>query len=55
MNFAISPKLHDEFKEATAANYEGMSQVIVRFIRQYVEKYQAKQAAGVLPKKRGRQ
>ena len=54
MNFAISPQLHDEFKEATAANYEKMSQVIVRFIRGYVDEYRAKQASSVRPKKRGR-
>ena len=50
MSFAIDPKLHDEFKEATAAQYEKMSQVIVRFIKQYVDDYHAKEAARGLKK-----
>jgi len=54
MSFAIDRKLHDQFQEATAAQYEKMSQVIVRFIKQYVDEYQAKQASRGLPKKGGR-
>ena len=53
MSFAIDPKLHDQFKKATAAQYENMSQVIVRFIKQYVDEYQAKEAGRRLPKKGG--
>jgi hypothetical protein len=53
MSFAIDPKLHDQFKEATNAQYEKMSQVIVRFIKQYVDDYHAKQATSG-QKKRGR-
>jgi metal-responsive CopG/Arc/MetJ family transcriptional regulator len=54
MSFAIDPKLHDQFKEATAAQYEKMSQVIVRFIKQYVDEYQAKQSLHGVSKKGGR-
>jgi hypothetical protein len=46
MNINVELSLHDAFKAATAAKGENMTDVLMRFIQQYVEKY------GFEPKKK---
>jgi hypothetical protein len=38
MNINIEATLHDQFKAATAARGENMTDVLLEFIEQYVEK-----------------
>ncbi len=38
MNLNVEVNLHDAFKAATAAQGENMTDVLIRFITQYVEK-----------------
>jgi hypothetical protein len=40
MNFHIDAKLHDAFKATTAAQGENMTDVLLRFIKEYVQKNQ---------------
>jgi hypothetical protein len=47
MNINVDVSLHDAFKAATAAKGENMTDVLMDFIKQYVEKY------GFEPKKKG--
>jgi hypothetical protein len=47
MNINVEVSLHDAFKAATAAKGENMTDVLMQFIQQYVEKY------GFEPKKKG--
>lgn len=47
MNINVEVSLHDAFKAATAAKGENMTDVLLAFIQQYVEKY------GYDPKKKG--
>ena len=47
MNINVEVSLHDAFKAATAAKGENMTDVLLTFIQQYVEKY------GFEPKKKG--
>lgn len=48
MNLNVPVELHDSFKAATAAQGENMTDVLLRFIEDYVAKN------GVAPKKKGR-
>ncbi len=48
MNVNIEASLHDAFKAATAAQGENMTDVILQFIRSYVEKN------GLKPARKGR-
>lgn len=48
MNLNLPIPLHDAFKAATAVQGENMTDVITKFIEDYVAKY------GVEPKKKGR-
>ncbi len=48
MNVNLEVSLHDAFKAATAARGENMTDVLMRFIEDYVAKN------GVAPKKKGR-
>ncbi len=48
MNLNVEVSLHDAFKAATAAQGENMTDVLLRFIEDYVAKN------GVTPKKKGR-
>jgi hypothetical protein len=48
MNINVPVDRHDEFKAATAAQGENMTDVLLKFIEDYVAKY------GVEPKKKGR-
>lgn len=47
MNINVEARLHDRFKAATAAQGEKMTDVLLRFIAQYVAKH------GAPPKKKG--
>ena len=51
MSIIIDPALHLAFKTAVAARGEEMTEVLLRFIRDYVEKYAPKE----LKSKGGRQ
>jgi hypothetical protein len=46
MNINVEVSLHDAFKSATAARGENMTDVLLRFIEDYVSKH------GVAPKKK---
>lgn len=48
MNLNLPIHLHDAFKAATAVQGENMTDVITKFIEDYVSKY------GVEPKRKGR-
>jgi len=48
MNINVEVSLHDAFKAATAAKGENMTDVLMRFIEDYVTKNE------VMPKKKGR-
>jgi hypothetical protein len=48
MNLNVEVPLHDAFKAATAAQGQNMTDVLLQFIRQYVEKNE------VRPLKKGR-
>ncbi len=48
MNLNVDLDLHNRFKAATAAQGENMTDVLLRFIRDYVAK------KGVAPKSKGR-
>lgn len=48
MNLNVEVELHDAFKAATAAQGKNMTDVLMEFIEQYVEKN------GVQPVKKGR-
>ena len=48
MNINVETSLHDAFKSATAARGENMTDVLLRFIQDYVAKN------GVQPAKKGR-
>jgi ParG len=48
MNINVEVSLHDGFKAATAAKGENMTDVLLRFIHEYVAKN------GLAPKKKGR-
>jgi hypothetical protein len=48
MNINVEVSLHDSFKAATAARGENMSDVLLRFIEDYIAKN------GRVPKQRGR-
>ena len=50
MNINVDTKLHDAFKATTAAQGEKMTDVLLRFIQEYVTKNQ-----GVARSKGGRQ
>ncbi len=39
MSMVIDPELHHAFKAATAERGEKMSEVLIAFIRSYIEKY----------------
>ena len=43
MSIIIDPALHLAFKTAVAARGEEMTEVLLRFIRDYVEKYAPKE------------
>jgi hypothetical protein len=45
MNMNVPKELHDRFKAATAVRGENMTDVLLAYIAQYIDKY------GVLPKK----
>jgi ParG len=51
MNINVDVKLHDAFKAATAAQGEKMTDVLLRFIQEYVKKNQPR----AVPDKGGRQ
>lgn len=40
LNFLIDEDLHTAFKVAAAANGEKMTEILIRFIKGYVQKYQ---------------
>lgn len=40
MNIHIDSKLHDAFKAATAAQGKKMTEVLLRFIEEFVKKHQ---------------
>jgi hypothetical protein len=48
MNINVEVSLHDDFKAATASRGENMTDVLLKFIAEYVAKY------GVAPKKKER-
>jgi hypothetical protein len=48
MNINVEVSLHDSFKAATAARGENMTDVLLRFIEDYISKN------GLAPKKKGR-
>jgi ParG len=48
MNINVEASLHDAFKAATAARGENMTDILMKFIEDYVAK------SGVAPKKKGR-
>ena len=48
LNINIELKLHNDFKAATAARSENMTDVLLKFIAEYVARY------GVAPKKKER-
>ncbi len=48
MNINVEVSLHDAFKAATAAQGDNMTDVLMKFIEDYVAKY------GVEPKKKAR-
>ena len=48
MNINVEVSLHDSFKAATAARGENMTDVLLRFIEDYISKN------GLSPKKKGR-
>lgn len=48
MNINVEVSLHDAFKAATANRSENMTDVLLEFIQEYVDKY------GVAPKKKER-
>ena len=48
MNIIVEVSLHDAFKAATAARGENMTDILLRFIEEYVTKN------GLAPKKKGR-
>ena len=48
MNINVEVSLHDAFKAATAARGDNMTDVLLRFIEDYVTKN------GLAPKKKGR-
>ena len=50
MNINVDAKLHDAFKATTAAKGEKMTDVLLRFIEEYVKK---NQSAAVPPKTKG--
>ncbi len=39
MNLNVPLQLHNDFKSATAAQGENMTDVLMRYIKQYVEKH----------------
>lgn len=45
MNINVDAKLHDAFKATTAAQGEKMTDVLLRFIEEYVRKHQKVGAA----------
>ena len=49
MNINVELSLHNAFKAATAARNENMTDVLLKHIQDYVEKY------GLKPTKKGRQ
>jgi len=48
MNINVEVSLHDAFKAATAAQGENMTDILLKFINDYVAKN------GLAPKKKGR-
>lgn len=50
MNINVDAKLHDAFKAITAAQGLRMSDVVLQFVREYVEKKQ-----GLVRSKKGQQ
>jgi hypothetical protein len=42
MNLNVPIKLHNSFKSTTAAQGQNMTDVLLEFIQNYVEKYQSK-------------
>jgi uncharacterized protein (DUF1778 family) len=48
MNINVEVSVHDAFKAATAAQGENMTDVLLKFINEYVDKN------GLAPKKKGR-
>ena len=48
LNINLELSLHNAFKAATAARGENMTDVLLEFIRKYVDNY------GITPKKKGR-
>jgi hypothetical protein len=45
LNFHVNARLHDGFKAATAAQGKSMTEVLLDFVRNYVEKYSSKQSS----------
>ena len=50
MSLVIDPKLHEQFKQATAAQGRKMTHVLMEFIRRYVKQHLSE----TTPKKGGR-
>jgi ParG len=48
LNINLELSLHNAFKAATAARGENMTDVLLEYIRKYVDSY------GITPKKKGR-
>jgi hypothetical protein len=47
VNIHIDARLHDAFKSATAAQGKSMTDVLLDFVRDYVEKYLSGKLCGV--------
>ena len=52
MNINVEASLHAAFKAATAARGENMTDILLKHIQDYVDKYMP---AGLKPTKKGRQ
>lgn len=45
MNLNVPVELHNSFKSVTASQGQNMTDVLMEFIKEYVEKYRSKQKA----------
>jgi hypothetical protein len=44
MNLNVSLELHNQFKSVTASQGQNMTDVLLKYIKDYVNKYEAKQS-----------